>query len=52
MPVIVNIKLNDCFTNDCKSSPFFITDAKRGSRITENKYEILFPASKSLYALA
>ena len=50
--VIVNIKLKDCFTNDCKSSPFLIIEANRGNRITENKYDMLFPASNSRYALA
>ena len=35
--VIVSMRLNDCFTNDCKSSPFFITDANSGKSITENK---------------
>ena len=49
---MVNISPNDCFTNDCKSSPFLIIEAKSGNNITENKYEMLFPASKSRYALA
>ena len=52
MHVIVSIKLDDCLTSDCRSSPFFITAANNGSNITENRYDILLPASKSLYALA
>ena len=45
MHVIVSIRPNDCLTNDCKSSPFFMTEAKSGSNMTENKYDMLFPAS-------
>lgn len=52
MHVMVSIKPNDCFTKACKSSPFFITAANNGSNITENKYDMLLPASKSLYARA
>ena len=50
--VIVNMRLKDCFTNDCKSSPFFMTAANKGRSMTENKYDILLPASNSRYAFA